>query len=240
MDGHYSHVPYTCGWVDHLPYELLCHHWARIWRHSSSLWHRLLSPFWGCERPVRSRLARILAGVEESKECCTIFTCWEFQAATHHYSSSDHPEGEMLPSDLTGYYLVLWDWSWGQHCTPQSSSWSRSSGHIWLGFCSTLLSILQTRHCLQRSCHHVWILACFACRFFSPFSSFSSLASFPFADVFLFRSGVLRLDSFEALVLLASIGVFHWCRDGALLAFLAPDTAYRLIESSWTPWSGTW
>ena len=154
MDGYYSHVPYTCVWVNHLSYELLYYHWDCIWRCSDSFWHWLLLPFWGCKRSVRPWFARILAGMEESEERSTIFPYWELQMITYHHSSPNHPEGEVFPSDLIRYYYVLWDWSWGQHCTPRSSSWLRSSCYIRLGFCSTCLSLLQIGHCLQRRCHH--------------------------------------------------------------------------------------
>ena len=31
MNGYHSHVPYTCGWVDHLSYEFLCYYRDCVW-----------------------------------------------------------------------------------------------------------------------------------------------------------------------------------------------------------------
>ena len=132
MNGHHSHVPYTCGRIDHLSYELLCYHRDCVRRRSSSFWCWLLSPFWGCERIVCSQFVGILTDLEESEECSTVFPCWELQAITHYYSSPDHSEGEVFPSDFTWYHSILWDRLWGQHCTPRSSLWLGLSCYIWL------------------------------------------------------------------------------------------------------------
>ena len=133
----------------------------------------------------------IPTNLEESEEHSIIFPCRELQTIRHHYTSLDCSESKMFPFDPIKHYTVLWDWSRGQHYASRSSSWLRSGIHIRLGFCSTYLSLLQTRYRLPRCCHYVRLLARLTCTSLSPFltlffpSSYPLTFSYPFLTLYI-------------------------------------------------------
>ena len=234
MDGHHSHISHTYGRVDHFSYEFLCYHWdlllealrflltlatatfLRVWEASMSViywdscWYGRIGRTWYCLPLLRASgdcLPLLLARSLRRQGLLLILL------GTTIFYETGHEVSITLLGPLRDLDRVA-TFDWG----------STTLAYLYYRLdtvCRGTVTVCGFWHVL-----HV----CFFILFNFLISYTTSLS-----DSSLFRSGASRLGSFEVSTLLASIGVSHWCRDGALLAYLALDTTCRLTESSWTP-----